>query len=312
MTNPSSLLKITLQKLIPAFAVAFLIPTLANAQELNCQVTVDYSQVQGTNTSVFTNLQEAISDYINTRKWTNTQFSPNEKIECKLFLSIKNFDDPKVTGDLQIQSSRPVYNSSYTTTLINFKDQKVEFEYNQGEPLIFSENSHESNLTAIINFYVYLILAMDFDSFSSRGGQPYFDRAQNIVQMAQSAGETGWKAFEDTKNRSAVLNAYIEPATSSLRDLTYQYHRLGLDQMSISPDKGRAAITESLLTLPKIYNVQPMSVGLSMFKDAKLDELVNIYTKAPQEERDRVYDMLYDLYPTENTRLEMIKKGVNK
>lgn len=282
------------------------------AQELNCQVTVDYSQVQGTNTSVFTNLQEAISDYINTRKWTNAQFSPNEKIECKLFLSVKNYDDPKVTGDLQIQSSRPVYNSSYTTTLINFKDQKIEFDYNQGEPLIFSENSHESNLTAIINFYVYLILATDFDSFSSRGGQPYFDRAQTVVQMAQSAGDAGWKAFEDTKNRSAVLSAFIDPATSSLRDLTYQYHRMGLDQMSVSPDKGRAAITEALPTLSKIYQISPMSVGLSMFKDAKLDELVNIYTKGTQEERDRVFELLYDIYPTETKRLEMIKKGTNK
>lgn len=286
-------------------------PKLA-AQELNCQVTVDYSQVQGTNTSVFTNLQEAISDYINTRKWTNAQFSPNEKIECKLFLSVKSYDDPKVTGDLQIQSSRPVYNSSYTTTLINFKDQKVEFDYNQGEPLIFSENSHESNLTAIINFYVYLILATDFDSFSSRGGQPYFDRDMNVVQMAQSSGETGWKAFEDTKNRSAVLSAFTDPATVQLRDLTYQYHRMGLDQMAISPDKGRAAITESLSILPKIYQIAPMSVGLSMFKDAKLDELVNIYTKAPQEERDRVYELLYDIYPTETKRLEMIKRGTNK
>ncbi len=312
MKYKHSLLKYYLIQLLTATLAMCTAVPYVNAQELNCQVTVDYSQVQGTNTSVFTTLQEAISDYINTRKWTNAQFSPNEKIECKLFLTVKSYDDPKVTGDLQIQSSRPVYNSSYNTTLINFKDQKVEFDYSQGQPLIFSENSHESNLTAIINFYVYLILAMDFDSFSSRGGQPYFDRDLNVVQMAQSSGETGWKAFEDTKNRSAVLSAYTDPATVSLRDLTYQYHRMGLDQMSVSPDKGRAVITEALSTLSKIYSTSPMSVGLSMFKDAKLDELVNIYTKAPQDERDRVYELLYDIFPTETQRLEMIKKGTNK
>ena len=205
-----------------------------------------------------------------------------------------------------------MYNSSYSTTLLNFKDHKIEFDYNQGEPLIFSESTQESNLTAIINFYVYLILATDFDSFSPRGGQPYFERAANVVQMAQSSGEPGWKAFEDTKNRSAVLSAFTDPATNALRDLTYQYHRLGLDQMSVSPDKGRAKITESLQILSKIYQISPMSVGLSMFKDAKLDELVNVYTKSPQEERTQVYELLFDMYPTETKRLEMIKKGVNK
>ncbi|MBD5266979.1 MAG: DUF4835 family protein [Bacteroides sp.] len=282
------------------------------AQELNCQVTVDYSQVGGTNTSVFETLQAAISDYVNTRKWTPAQISPNEKIECKLFFTIKEYNDDRMVGDLQVQSSRPVYNSSYTTTLINFKDTKVEFEYREGEPLIFSENSMESNLTAIIDFYVYLILAMDFDSFSPRGGEPFYRELQRVVQMAQSSGESGWKAFEDTKNRSAVLSAFTDPATSKLRDLIYRYHRKGLDEMSVSPAKGRAVITESLDVLKEVFSQSPMSVGLSMFKDAKLDELVNLYTKSPQNEREGAYETLYSIYPVETTRLEMIKRGVNK
>ena len=282
------------------------------AQELNCQVTVDYSQVGGTNTSVFETLQAAISDYVNTRKWTPAQISPNEKIECKLFFTIKEYNDDRMVGDLQVQSSRPVYNSSYTTTLINFKDTKVEFEYREGEPLIFSENSMESNLTAIIDFYVYLILAMDFDSFSPRGGEPFYRELQRVVQMAQSSGESGWKAFEDTKNRSAVLSAFTDPATSKLRDLIYRYHRKGLDEMSVSPAKGRAVITESLDVLKEVFSQSPMAVGLSMFKDAKLDELVNLYTKSPQNEREGAYETLYSIYPVETTRLEMIKRGVNK
>lgn len=283
-----------------------------SAQELNCQVTVDFSQVQGTNPSVFKTLESAIADYVNTRKWTNTQISPAEKIECKMFFTIKTYEEPTMSGDLQVQSSRPVYNSSYTTTLLNFKDNKLEFDYQEGEPLIFSENSMESNLTAIINFYVYLILGMDFDSFSPRGGDPYYQLARNVVQMAQSSGESGWKAFEDNRNRNAVLNTFTEQSTAGLRDLLYEYHRTGLDEMSMSPDKGRAKITSTLDYVKSVYETQPMAVGVSMFKDAKLDELVNLYTKAPEEERKRVYELLYSIYPTETQRLDMIKRGVNK
>ena len=284
----------------------------AGAQELNCQVKIDHSQVQGTNTSIFSTLENAISEYINTRKWTNAQFSPNEKIECRMFFTIKSFDMPRMVGELQVQSSRPVYNSSYTTTLLNFKDTKIEFDYSEGQPLIFSENSMESNLTAILNFYVYMILGIDFDSFSPRGGNAYYERARNVVQMAQSSTESGWKAFEDNKNRSAVLNVFTEPSTIQFRDLLYQYHRNGLDEMSVSPDKGRSNITASLETLTKIADVAPMTVALSMFKDAKMDELVNVYTKRTPCGRNRDYELPYAIYPTETTRLEMIKKGENK
>lgn len=302
----------TFRRFILIIVLMAVLSVSSTAQELNCQVQVDYSQVQGTNTSIFKTLETAISEYINTRKWSNAQIAANEKIDCRMFFTIKSYEDAKLTGELQIQSSRPVYNSTYTTTLLNFKDTKIEFEYLEGQPLIFSENSMESNLTAILNFYVYLILAIDFDSFSERGGNGFYDQARNVVQMAQSSNESGWRAFEDTKNRSAVLNAYTEPSTARYRDLLYQYHRLGLDEMSISPDKGRAAITTSLEALDKIAEVAPMSAVLSMFKDTKLDELVNVYTKGTQDERKRVYDLLYKIYPTETTRLEMIKKGVNK
>lgn len=282
------------------------------AQELNCTVEINSDQVEGTSKEVFNTLQEAINDYMNTTKFSQAQIAANEKIDCRMFFTIKEYADDKFTGDLQIQSSRPVYNTSYTTTLINFKDTKIEFVYRLNEPLIFSENQMESNLMAILNFYAYLILAVDFDSFAPNGGDPFYERAKMIVQMAQSAGETGWKAFEDTKNRSSVLDGFTQPSTSEIRTLLYQYHRQGLDEMSLSPDKGRAKITSTLDILKKIYDVAPMSVMLSMFKDAKFDELVNLYTKSNQSERDKVYELLYGIYPTEGTRLNMIKKGVNK
>lgn len=278
-------------------------------QELKCEVEINSDQVQGTNKSVFNTLKEAINDYMNTTKFSQAQIAANEKIECKLFFTIKEYDDNTLTGDLQVQSTRPVYNSTYNSTLINFKDTKIEFSYQENEPLVFSENSMESNLTAILNFYAYLILAIDFDTFSPRGGEQFYERADNIVQMAQSSGESGWKAFEDTKNRSSVLSAYTEPNTAIIRDLLYKYHRTGLDEMVLSPDKGRAAITASIESIKKIYDVAPMSVALSMFKDAKLDELVNIYSKANSTEREKVYEWLYPIFPTEAERLDKIKTG---
>lgn len=281
-----------------------------HAQELNCDVQVNASKVSNANKEIFNTLKDAITEYINTNKWTDAQFAVNEKIQCKMLFTISSYDDGtgKMSGDLQIQSQRPVYNSSYTTSLINFKDTKIDFTYEQNQPLVFNENEMESNLTAILNFWSYMILAMDFDSFALNGGDPYFEKAAQVVRLAQSSGESGWKAFEDTKNRSAVLSAFTDKATSSIRELTYNYHRLGLDQMVTSVDKGRQVITQSLQILKKVYDAAPMSVCLSMFKDAKLDELVNVYSKANMTEKQNVYDLLYSIYPAENTRLENIKK----
>lgn len=289
-----------------------LLAASAAAQELNCRVEVNSDKITGTNKSVFTTLQEAITSYMNDTKFTAAQYSPIEKIECTLFFTIKEYDGDKMTGDIQVQATRPAYNASYTTNLINFRDSKVEFTYSEGEPLTFNETNMESQLTAILNFYAYMIIAIDTDSFAPRGGEAAWDRVKTIVQQAQSSGETGWRAFDDNKNRAAVLGAYTDPSTQQLRDMVYKYHREGIDQMGVSPDKGRAAITESLETLKNIYNVAPMSVGLSMFRDSKLDELVNVYTKGSQEERDRVVEILSSLYPTDQDRIQKIKEGKNK
>ena len=286
----------------------FFVVNEVSSQELNCSVEVNSDKISGTDKNVFTTLQNAIAEYMNNNQWGNAQFLANERIECKLFFTISSYDGTTMSGDLQIQSTRPVYNSSYTTTLINFKDSNIEFEYQENEPLVFSENTMESNLTAILNFYAYFILAMDFDSFSPEGGDLYYEKAANVVTLAQSSGESGWKAFEDNKNRSAVLSAFTDASTKDMRMMIYNYHRKGLDEMVLSPDKGKAVITQSLETLRHIYEVAPMSVALSMFKDAKLDELVNVYSKSNQSERQSVYELLYSLYPTETQRLNQIKE----
>jgi len=295
-------------------ATATWIAAAAAAQELNCQVEINTDAIPGTNKSVFETLQSAVNDYMNTTTFTPAQFGANEKIDCRLFFTLKEYtDDGIAKGDLQVQSTRPVYNSSYTTTVLNLKDTKIDFTYREGEPLNFTANTMESQLTAILNFYAYLILAADFDTFAPNGGDPFWERLKQIVQMAQSAGEVGWKAFEDTKNRSAILTAFTEgTAAEGLRRMLYDYHRTGFDNMSVSPDKGRAAITRSLDAIKAVYDTQPMSVALSMFRDAKLDELVNVYSKAPADERQAVYDLLQPIYPTEEARLVKIKNGQEK
>lgn len=281
----------------------------AGAQELRCQVEVNSQKIEGTSKSVFETLQSSINDYMNENRFSTATFSPTERIECRLYLTVSEYEGDRIKGDLQVQLSRPVYNSTYTTTLMNFKDTKIDFEYKEGDPLVYNETSQQSNLTAILDYYAYLFLGIDFDSFSPMGGQQFFDRAQSVVQTAQSTGEVGWKAFEDTKNRAAVLSSFMDNNTSGIRRLMYDYHRKGLDEMVTSPDKGRAVITEALKEIQTIYKNAPMSVALSMFRDSKLDELVNIYSKAPQTEREEAYELLQPIYPTDIERLEKIKKG---
>lgn len=281
--------------------------------ELNCDVEVNSEKVTKGSKDVFNELKEKVTEYMNTTKWTNATFGTNEKIYCKLMFTISTWDDAtgQMKGDLQIQSQRPVYNSSYTTALINFKDSKVDFFFEPGQQLVFSEMEMEDNLTAILNFWAYMILALDFDSFELNGGEPYYDMAGQIVRLAQSSGESGWKAFEDINNRSAVLSAFTDKGTSPIRQMLYDYHRMGLDQMAVTVDKGRSAITHTLENLAKIYDAAPLSVGLTMFKDAKLDELINIYSKANMTEKETVYEMLYQVYPGETNRLDQIKKTEN-
>ncbi|MBD5305888.1 MAG: DUF4835 family protein [Bacteroides sp.] len=281
--------------------------TQMHAQEFRANVEVNSQQIEGTNRNAFETLKEQITTYMNETKFSDATFAPNEKIECTVYLTIGEYDGDRVKGDLQLQLIRPVYNSTYTTTLFNFKDTRVEFNYREGDPLVYNETQPENNLTAILDFYANLFLALDFDSFSPRGGERFYEKAQSIVQMQQSSGEIGWRTFEDTKNRSAVLNSYTDGNTSGIRNLLYNYHRKGLDEMVTSPDKGRGVITESLNEIKTIADNSPMSVALSIFRDSKLDELVNVYSKAPDNERNDVYNLLQPIYPTESQRLNKIK-----
>lgn len=283
------------------------------ATELFCEVEVNSDKISNGSKDIFNELKQAVTDYMNTTKWTNATFGTNEKIYCKLMLTLSSWDNATgaMEGDLQIQSQRPVFNSSYTTAVINFRDTKVKFFYETGQQLVRSELELQDNLTAILDFWAFMIIGMDFDTFELKGGDPYYEEAAKVVRLAQNTGETGWKAFEDNNNRSAVLSAFTDNQTSPIRQMLYDYHRMGLDQMVVTVDKGRSTITHTLENLAKIYDVAPLSVCLTMFKDAKLDELINIYSKANMTEKETVYEMLYQVYPSETNRLDQIKKTSN-
>ena len=299
--------------ILAALACALTVVADDEATELNCEVEVNSDKITSGSKDVFNELKQSVTDYMNMTKWTNATFGTNEKINCKLMFTLSSWDQATgvMQGDLQIQSQRPVFNSSYTTAIINFRDTKISFSFETGQQLVFSELEMEDNLTAILNFWAYMIIAMDFDSFELHGGDPYYERAAQVVRLAQTSSESGWKAFEDNTNRNAVLSAFPDNQTAPIRQMLYDYHRMGLDQMVVTVDKGRSTITHTLENLAKIYEVAPMSVCLTMFKDAKLDELINIYSKANTTEKESVYEMLYQVYPSETTRLDQIKKTEN-
>ena len=281
------------------------------AQELNARVTVNGDKIATANKQIFTTLQNALMEFVNNRKWTDATFAVNEKIDCSMTIIVNELDESSFQTEIQVQARRPVYNSSYTTTLFNFRDQELNFEYMEGEPLDFNSNTLTSNLTATVAFYVYIILGLDFDSFAPKGGTTYIQQAQQIVNMAQSEMSwNGWKAFESNQNRHALATALQDNASEAFRDMWYTYHRRGLDEMAANPDRGRMTIIEALPALREVRSARPTSVLLQMFSDAKLDEIDAIYSNATTQERQDGYKMLFEIYPTQSTRLEALQKPV--
>ncbi|HIX74344.1 MAG TPA: DUF4835 family protein [Candidatus Parabacteroides intestinipullorum] len=279
------------------------------AQELNARITVNGDKIANANKSVFTTLQNALTEFINNRKWTDATFAVNERIDCSMTIIVNEMEESSFKGEIQVQARRPVYNSSYTTTLLNFRDQQFDFEYMEGEPLEYQENMLTGNLTATVVFYIYIILGLDFDSFSPLGGTAYIQQAQQIVSLAQSQSWSGWKAFDSNRNRHAVATALQDNASEAFRNLWYTYHRKGLDEMAANADRGRTTIIEALPALQEVKKARPTSVLLQMFSDAKLDEIVLIYSKATTQEKQSGYKLLQEIYPTETTKLEALQKN---
>lgn len=277
--------------------------------ELNARITINSDKIQGSDKQIFTTLQEALNEFVNNRRWTDATFAINERIDCTMTIIVREYADNSFKSEIQIQARRPVYNSSYTTTLLNYRDTELNFDYVQFEQLEYAENSLTSNLTATIVYYIYVILGLDFDSFSPLGGKAYFDRAQQIVSMAQSQSTwNGWKAFDKDDNRHGLITALTDNTSEIFRNFWYTYHRKGLDEMAGNPDRGGTTIIQALPSLKEIKSMRPTSVVLRLLSDAKLDEIVSIYSKATTQEKQAGYKLLYELYPTETRRLEPLQK----
>ena len=287
----------------------FLFANLTFAQELNCTVQINSDQVQGTNKSVFNTLQKSISELINNRKWTELTFANSERIECSMNIVVKRVDGDAFTAEIQIQSRRPIFNSSYNSPLFNFKDNDFTFNYKEFDQLEINSNNITSNLTAVLAYYVYLIIGYDMDSYSRLGGTPFFQSAESIVNAAQGADlGKGWKAFETTKNRYALINNILDEAFKKYRNYFYEYHRLGLDEMSTNATNARARIAEGLPILREANRARPSAIVISSFLDAKNDEIINIFSKATTQEKKDAVQILCDVNPTQTSRYEQMLK----
>jgi hypothetical protein len=284
-----------------------------NAQELNCTVTINSDQVQGSNKEMFNTLKQSIEEFVNTSRWTNMTFQEKERIECSMLLVVKSVQDGIVNCEFTCQSRRPVYGTSYYTPTMNFKDNNFVFSYQEYDRLDYQQSTFTTNLTALLAYYCYLIIGHDMDSFAKLGGTPYFQICENIVTSAQSTSldnteAAGWKAFESNRNRYALINNLMDEAFKKYRTFYYDYHRHGLDEMTNNVSNARARISKDIKVLKEAYNARPATYVVNTFLDAKADELVNIFKKGTSEEKKIVYELLMDIDPTRQSTYDEINR----
>lgn len=281
------------------------------AQELNAKISINRSQISNTTEAVFEALQNSLTSFLNERQWTQMKFEEYERINCSFSITLKTYSetDNSFTGTLQVQSSRPVYNSNYSSTVFNIQDANFNFTFQQFDQLEFRPEQVDNNLTAILAYYAYLIIGLDMDTMSPLGGTEVLQTAMDVANNSQNLGYAGWKAFEDDRNRFAIINDYLDGAMEPLRMMEYKYHRLGLDRMTENTDTARAAITESLELLQQAREQKSMSALPVILTDIKRDELVNIYSgKGKQEERNKVYDIVFRINASQSEYWEKLKK----
>lgn len=286
--------------------------TAIQSQELNARISFNTNQIQGTDKSVFEELQQNLTQFVNERQWTNLQFQKNERISCNFAITVTKYDASSnaFTCKAVVQANRPVYNSSYTSVLYNNTDNNFDFEYAQFDQLQFNEETVDNQLTALFAYYAYLIIGLDLDSFAPMGGEDVLQRCLNLVNNAQNLSFAGWKAFDDDRNRFAIINDYLDGAMHPLRQLQYDYHRIGLDDMATNADRGRAAITTAIEEqLKKCHEDRPLSLLPQIWTSYKKDEIANIYKgKGTQKEKESVYEILMSINASQSNSWDKIKE----
>lgn len=298
--------------MLVVFLMSFFTAMPLNAQELQAKVTINRNQVQGTDASVFESLQQTLERFINDRQWTNLQFQKNERIPCNFNITVTKYnkDDNVFTCNALIQANRPVYNSAYTTTLYNNKDADFNFQFSQFDQLEFNEEVIDNQLVALVAYYAFLIIGLDLDSFAPMGGEDILQRCMNLANNAQNLNYPGWKAFDNSRNRFAIINDYLDGAMQPFRQLQYDYYRTGLDEMASNAERGRTNITTAIEThLKKCHEDKPLSLLPQIWTDYKRDELANIYQgKGTQKEKQSIYDILFNINASQNNAWEKIKQ----
>jgi len=293
-------------------SLSVLVSVSVSAQELKCNVTVNADQVDGSNKQMFQTLQQSVSDFVNNTRWTSMVVAEQERIECNMMILVNSVTtEGLVDASLQVQSRRPVYGTSYSTPLINIKDDDFVFAYQEYDRIEFQPTQFTTNLSAMLTYYCYLIIGYDLDSYSRLGGTACFQQCENIVSSAQTSsiekGElNGWKAFGNNRNRYTLINNLMDGAFNDYRNYFYEYHRLGLDEMSANLDNGRAKIAGGINVLRDANKARPATYVIATFLDAKNDELVNLFQKATDSEKKTVLEVLEAVDPTRINLYEKI------
>jgi len=284
----------------------------AKAQELEAKININHQQVQTTDKTVFENLQQTLEQFINDQQWTALQFQENERIQCSFNITVTKYDasSNRFSCTALIQANRPVFNSAYNTTIYNNKDKNFDFDFVQYDQLNFNEEVIDNQLVALVAYYSLLIIGLDLDTFSPMGGTDVLQRCMNLTNNAQNLDFTGWKSFEDSRNRFAIINDYLDESMKPFRQLQYDYYRNGLDEMAQNVERGRTNVTTALETnLKKAHADKPLSMLPQIWTDFKKDELANIYKgKGTQKEKESVYDILFVINASQNTTWDKIKQ----
>ncbi|WP_159521777.1 type IX secretion system protein PorD [Sunxiuqinia indica] len=302
-----------MKKISFIFLFVLLIVTSSLAQELRCNISVSAQQIKGANQNAFRTMQADLYEFMNNTKWTDHVYSMDERIECSIYIRLtEQVSSNEFKGSIQVQLRRPIFNSDYESPLLNIKDNNFHVEYVEFQNMEFNETSNRDNLTNIMAYYAYIILGMDYDSYSPNGGTEYFQKAQQIVNNVQNVRYSGWKAYESERNRYWLIENLLNKSYSSFRDCTYQYHRQGLDRMSDQIEEGRAQIAESLKSIQKVFRSRPSLYILQIFFDAKSDELVNVFSKSYPDERNRVLAILNEVDPSNGSKYEKIKEAAEE
>lgn len=290
------------------YLIIFFAAIQVKSQELNCLVIINSDQIQNVNSQLTENLQTAISEYINNRKWTNKEYKPQERINCAITLNlIEQTSSTEFKGSIEILASRPVYNSTYQSPIFIYKDNDMSFSFNEFQNLIYNENSFESNLVSILTFYVYTILGIDADTFALNGGEVYHKKAEQVVNLAQQGGFSGWNRIDGNNTRYQLNENLLSQTFKDFRVIMYEYHLNGLDLMSDDKKEAKKNISEAVLKLKNIYNTRPNAFLLRVFMDTKSDEILDIFSDGPRINAVKLKETLLKIYPTYSDKWEEIK-----